>query len=185
MKTQKQHRPRTKASPQRHAQYQVWRNEEVYAGADFKGWGTGEAEIGKGRIVGINGEWWKEEKGMWKGWRSYHWANRGDKWKPWSWFGEQGIFFHTHTGASTYVYSAPHIMSNMHKYVSIYMWHVLINLACFHLLKVCPIGDPLVLMHSKIPMNVAQCKIKTLVKPCEINLCFFITQLWISWVWVL
>lgn len=64
-------------------------------------------------------------------------------------------------------------MSNMHKYVSIYMWHVLINLACFHLLKVCPIGDPLVLMHSKIPMNVAQCKIKTLVKPCEINLCFF------------
>lgn len=185
MKTQKQHRPRTKASPQRHAQYQVWRNEEVYAGADFKGWGTGEAEIGKGRVVGINGEWWKEEKGMWKGWRSYHWAKRGDKWKPRSWFGEQGIFFHTHTGASTYVYSAPHIMSNMHKYVSIYMWHVLINLACFHLLKVCPIGDPLVLMHSKIPMNIAQCKIKTLVKPCEINLCFFITQLWISWVWVL
>lgn len=34
----------------------VWRNEEVYAGADFKGWGTEETEIGNGRVVGINGE---------------------------------------------------------------------------------------------------------------------------------
>lgn len=77
---------------------------------------------------------------------------------------------HTHI----YIYSAPHIMSNMYRYVSIYMWHMLINLVCFHLLKVCPTDDPLVLMHFKIPMNVAQCKIKTLVKPYENNLCLFL-----------